>query len=195
MYLNMITQNDNTDEPVLFELKGYNGHVKDVIRGTTKQDINKPKAVNTSVKGGFYVLIEERDRINEIESKYREVWKKHIKEKREKEIAEIKKLSNWKLRVLNEQVKEEEKRIKEKEEMMEAAKTLVSFSKKAHKEEYKRVKKGRPLEIKGPIRRSSRIAQKELEKLEETSCWGCKEKQPNQLAHIGIGGCLGEEEF
>lgn len=194
MYLNMITQNDNRDEPVLFELKGYNGHVKDVIRGTTKQDINKPKAVNTSVKGGFYVLIEERDRINEIESKYKEVWKKHIKEKREKEIAEIKKLSNWKLRVLNEQEKKEEKRIKEKEEMMEAAKTLVSFSKKAHKEYNKTVKKGRTLEIKGPIRRSSRIAQKEFEKLQPT-CWGCIENQPNQLAHIGIGGCLGEEEF
>jgi len=191
MYLNMITQNDNREEPVLFELKGYNGHVKDVIRGTTKQDINKPKAVDSSVKGGFYVIMEERDRINEIESKYMQVWKKDIKGKREKEIAEIRKLSNWKLRVLNEKAKEEEKRIKEKEEMMEAAETLVSFSNKAHKE-YKRVKKGRTKGEPVPVRRSSRIAEKELEKYE---CRGCKENQPNQLAHIGAGGCLGEEEF
>jgi hypothetical protein len=184
----MITQ-DNREEPVLFELKGYNGQVKDVIRGTTKQDINKPKAVNSSIKGGFYVIMEERDRINEIESKYRQVWKKDTKEKREKEIAEIRKVSNWKLRILNEQAKEEEKRIKEKEEMMEAALVSLKTSKKVHNE-YKRVKKGR---TKGePVRRSSRIAQKELEKHQ---CRGCKENQPNQLAHIGPGGCLGEEEF
>ena len=26
-----------------------------------------------------------------------------------------------------------------------------------------------------------------------TECWGCKENQPNQMAHMDPGGCLSEE--
>jgi hypothetical protein len=28
-----------------------------------------------------------------------------------------------------------------------------------------------------------------------SSCWGCREDQPNQLAHMDPGGCLHEEEY
>lgn len=33
----------------------------------------------------------------------------------------------------------------------------------------------------------------DFNRLQETSCVGCLEDQPNQLAHIGKGGCLGDE--
>ena len=29
----------------------------------------------------------------------------------------------------------------------------------------------------------------------ESSCWGCREGQPNQLAHMDPGGCLYQDEL
>jgi hypothetical protein len=28
-----------------------------------------------------------------------------------------------------------------------------------------------------------------------TTCWGCRENQPNQLAHTDVGGCLYQDEY
>lgn len=32
-------------------------------------------------------------------------------------------------------------------------------------------------------------------KIEEVTCWGCMEDQPNQLAHMDPGGCLYDLEW
>lgn len=180
------------EELKLFDIYNYRKELVKTVVGPTKEKFEKTKVVNTNVKYAFYVLMEEREIIRKIENKYRNIWKKDVKENRDKEIGKIKKMTNWKLRVLNEQEKIEK-------DMLEAAETLVEFSKEAKKEAKKKkiVKKGETIEIKGPVRRSNRIAQKELEKrvLLQKKCWGCVENQPNQMAHIGLGGCLGEEEF
>lgn len=180
------------EELKLFDIYNYRKELVKTVVGPTKEKFEKTKVVNTNVKYAFYVLMEEREIIRKIENKYRNIWKKDVKENRDKEIGKIKKMTNWKLRVLNEQEKIEK-------DMLEAAETLVEFSKEAKKKAKKKkiVKKGETIEIKGPVRRSNRIAQKELEKrvLLQKKCWGCVENQPNQMAHIGLGGCLGEEEF
>lgn len=186
---------DEESELKLFDIYNYKRGIKRIVKtvlGPTKEKFEKTKVVNTNVKYAFYVLLEERELIKKIEKKYYNIWGKGMKENRDKEIGKIKKMTNWKLRVLNEQEKIEK-------DMLEAAETLVEFSKEAKKEAKKKkiVKKGETIEIKGPVRRSNRIAQKELEKrvLLQKKCWGCVENQPNQMAHIGLGGCLGEEEF
>ena len=43
-------------------------------------------------------------------------------------------------------------------------------------------------------RRSKRIAGIR-EQANREKCWGCIENQPNQLAHIGSSGCLGDDDY
>lgn len=33
-----------------------------------------------------------------------------------------------------------------------------------------------------------------MEKMKKSTCWGCREDQPNQAAHMDEGGCLYIEE-
>lgn len=172
----------NDDEPVLFDIYNYSGTLVKSIRGTTNERKSKSKVVNTNVKYGFYILCEERTKINKIENKYDKIWKKDIKEKRDKMIEAVRKETNWKLRVLNE-------RAKEREQMLKDAELLLEFSNKAKKEGEKKNKK---IENKEPTRRSSRLAKKYFEK-KMSNCMGCVENQPNQMAHMGPNGCLGEE--
>ena len=173
------------DEPVLFDIYNYSGELVKSIRGTTNENIEKSKVVNTNVKYGFYILCEERNKINKIEKKYRKIWEKGIKELREKKISEVRKETNWKLRVLNEREKEHEKMLKDAELLLEFSKKAL---KEAKKEEKKEEKKNKNISNKEPTRRSSRIAEKRISK-----CMGCIENQPNQMAHMGLNGCLGEE--
>jgi hypothetical protein len=175
----------NDDEPVLFDIYNYSGTLVKSIRGTTNERIAKSKVVNTNVKYGFYILCEERTKINKIENKYDKIWKKDIKEKRDKMIEAVRKETNWKLRVLNE-------RAKEREQMLKDAELLLEFSNKAKKEGEKNNKKNKKIENKEPTRRSSRLAKKYFEK-KMSNCMGCVENQPNQMAHMGPNGCLGEE--
>jgi hypothetical protein len=109
------------DKPVLFDITNYSGELVKSIRGTTNETIEKSKVVNTNVKYGFYILCEERKKINKIENKYLNIWEKGTKELREKKISEVRKETNWKLRVLNERAKEHEKRAKENEKMLKDA--------------------------------------------------------------------------
>ena len=39
---------------------------------------------------------------------------------------------------------------------------------------------------------SEEESEEESEEKEETTCWGCRENQPNQMAHTDVGGCLYE---
>ena len=172
----------NDDEPVLFDIYNYSGTLVKSITGSTNERISKSKVVNTNVKYGFYILCEERNKIKKIENKYERIWKKDIKEKRDKRIEEVRKETNWKLRVLNE-------RAKEREQMLKDAELLLEFTKKAIREGEKKNKK---IENKEPTRRSSRLAEKYFEN-KISKCMGCKENQPNQMGHMGPNGCLGEE--
>ena len=43
-------------------------------------------------------------------------------------------------------------------------------------------------------RRSKRIAGIR-EQANREKCWGCIENQPNQLAHVGPNGCLGDDDY
>lgn len=145
-------------EHILFEIKNYQGKVIKVVKGTTKQDINKPRVVDVNVEGGKYIVSEEQDRISEVKHKYNEVWKKDIKQQREQLLETIKKETNWKLRVLNEQAKEAKNKAKEaknREDIMEAAEALIMLSKQEPKKKSKKVVTNESL--KKP-RRSSRIA-------------------------------------
>lgn len=187
MSVNMNNAKNTPERSVLFSIYDYKGTVVRDVYGPTKEQLNKPKPVNCCITGAFYILQEERSKLKDIEKKYREVWKKDIKEIREKIIKRIKSETNWKLRVLNEQLREKIKQ----EEIMEAAEALIKLSKSAERSTTRKANK--KIEEQ-PLRRSSRIAKIEMEKM-RNSCRGCREDQPNQLAHVGPGGCLGEEEF
>jgi hypothetical protein len=158
MYSAFDSVKSHSQEPILFEIKNYKGEVIEVVKGTTKQDINKPKVVNVNVKGGSYIVSEERELIMKVKNKYNEVWKKDVKQQREQLLETIKKETNWKLRVLNERVKE----AKKKQDIMEAAEGLMLLS----KQELKRKPKNKvavkttnvSLFDKSKPRRSSRIA-------------------------------------
>lgn len=149
---------DHNEYPLLFNLYNDRGDVVNNIYGPTKQDIEKPKVVDVNIPGGALVLNEERNKIREIEDKYSYVWKVDVKEKRINAISKVKKETNWKLRVLNEQyyLKTEERENLEKD--MRAASDLLFFSKSVHKEA---AKKNKQVNIKeSNSRRSARIAEK-----------------------------------
>lgn len=89
---------------------------------------------------------------------------------------------------------EEKKKIKEEREaaelknVLEAAEGLLSLKIPRPYTKKQQRKNKQPVE---PIRKSSRIAEKN-----KGDCTGCYPYfQPNQLAHVGPNGCLGEEEY
>ncbi len=139
-------------EPILFEIKNYQGKLIKIVKGTTKQDINKPKVVDVNIEGGNYILSEERERIREVTNNYRQVWKKDVKQQREELLETIKKETNWKLRVLHEQAKEAKKR----QDIMEAAEALIMLSKQEINKKCKKVVTNESSSLKP--RRSARIA-------------------------------------
>jgi len=175
---------------VLFSIYDYKGTVVRDVYGPTNEKLNKTKPVNCCIAGAFYILQEESRRIGHIKSQYSR--RKGITEISEF-IKKIKKETNWKLRVLNEQLKEKIKESKIIEETMKAAQALIKLSKSAERIATRKANKEKR-EGQQPVRRSSRIAIIEMEK-QKKHCRGCREEQPNQLAHVGPGGCLGEEEF
>ena len=189
MSVNMNNASNTSEKRVLFSIYNYKGEVVRDVYGPTHEQLNKPKPVNCCIKGAFYLLEEERRNIRKTETHYPHVWKKEIKEIREKIVKRIKSETNWKLRVLNEQLREKNKESKDIEKTMEAAQALIKLSMSAERKANN--KKKRELQ---PSRRSSRIAKIENEKIKK-NCRGCIEDQPNQLAHVGRGGCLGEDEL
>ncbi len=47
------------------------------------------------------------------------------------------------------------------------------------------------------LNRQLNVKDEEIKKLKgspKVDCWGCRENQPNQLAHMNVGGCLYQEE-
>jgi len=166
-----------SQEPLLFNIHNARGDIVYSVTGVTKQDLEKPKVVDVNIPGGALVLREERYRISAIHDKYRCVWKSDVKEKREHALAKLKKETNWKLRVLNEQyISNSKKReIREKNmrsgketvqgpvdsNILEGASNLLFFSESVHKEV---LKKNNKIKIKDPLksyplRRSARIAE------------------------------------
>ena len=79
-----------------------------------------------------------------------------------------------------------------KEEVNNAAEALLMLSKNIEKQAKRKANKVKRDAQPHTIRRSSRIASIEMEKIRE-KCWGCREDQPNQMAHVGPGGCIGED--
>lgn len=170
--IDIINYDDYDQEPLIFNIYNSRGDVVHEIRGVTKQDIEKPKTVDINVPGGRLIVNEENSKMREIQNKYRNVWRSDIKDKRLNALAELRKETNWKLRVLNEQyyLKTEEREIREKEmrsgketiqgstdsEMREGANNLLFFSESVKKEAAKKNKK---VKIKESIRRSARIAE------------------------------------
>ena len=147
-----IVNNTSSQEPVLFNLYNAKGDVVYPVCGVTKQDLEKPKVVDVNIPGGALVLNEERDKMRKIQDKYRNVWNSDVKEKRLNALAKLKKETNWKLRVLNEQynAEEREREIREKEmrsgekkvdsKMKEGANNLLFFSESVRKEAAKKNK-------------------------------------------------------
>lgn len=172
-----IVNDTSSQEPLLFNLYNAKGDVVYSVRGVTKQDLEKPKVVDINIPGGALVLNEERDKMRKIQDKYHCVWKSDIKEQRLNALAKLKKETNWKLRVLNEQYirNSKEREIREKDmrsgeetvqgpvdsKMREGASNLLFFSKSVRKEV---LKKNNKIKIKDPLRsyplrRSARIAE------------------------------------
>lgn len=183
MRVNMTAQ---TPALVLFEIYDRHDKVVKTIYGPTNQRLNKPKAVNIKTPGGYHVINEEKRTIKAIEEKWFNC-KLSDKEEKEKIIKNLRNETNWKLRVLNEQERMEE----EKLEKLEVAEALLKLS-RSKETAIKRTRTKRERATLQPTRRSSRISRNEMEKMRER-CMGCSENQPNQLAHVGPGGCLGEE--
>lgn len=167
-----IIDDPSCEEPLLFNLYNARGDVVYRVRGVTKQELEKPKVVDVNIPGAALVLNEERDKIRKIQDNYHCVWKSEVKEKRLNALAKLKKETNWKLRVLNEQynAENEKRKMREKDmrsgeetlkcsvdsKMREGASNLLFFSDSVHKEALKKTKK---VKIKESIRRSARIAE------------------------------------
>ncbi len=99
------------------------------IYGPTREKLLSSRPVNSNVRYGRAVIDEERKKLRNLNS-----WKtrnKYFQSGRMQEFEEEKKKinmeTNWKLRVLNEQEREEKKKI-------EAANTLLEFAEQARKE-------------------------------------------------------------
>ena len=99
------------------------------IYGPTREKLQSSRPVNSNVRYGRSVIDEERNKLRNLDA-----WKtrnKYFQTGRMEEFEEEKKKinmeTNWKLRVLNEQEREEKKKI-------EAANTLLEFAEQARKE-------------------------------------------------------------
>ena len=84
--------------------------------------------------------------------------------------------------------RKEEREATELKNVLEAAEGLLSLKIPRPYTKKQQRKNKQPVE---PIRKSSRIAEKN-----KGNCPGCyPDFQPNQLAHVGPNGCLGEEDY
>ena len=99
------SSNNIEKKPILFEIYKINEFDQPVIiktiYGTTDHDVKKPKVVDENVKYGTYVIEEEQDKIQEIQEKYWNKYEIGTQETKNKEIEKIRKITNWKLRILN----------------------------------------------------------------------------------------------
>ncbi len=139
------------------------GNVCEIISiyGPTREKLQSSRPVNSNVRYGHAVIDEERQKLRNLNS-----WKtrnKYFQSGRMQEFEEEKKKinmeTNWKLRVLNEQEREEKKKI-------EAANTLLEFAEQARKEvaQKKRQSKAKKTiqdkKTEMPVRRSNRLKAK-----------------------------------
>ena len=101
-------------DTVLFTIESFSGD-KIPIFGPTNQNLNCVKPVDSNVKYGNYIVTERNKKLKLLEN-----WKvrnKYFKENRLQDLENEKKqiimLTNWKLRVLNEQHNERLKKEKQ----------------------------------------------------------------------------------
>ena len=131
------------------------------IYGPTREKLQSSRPVNSNVRYGRAVIDEERKKLKTLNA-----WKTRNKyfqsghmQEFEEEKKKINMETNWKLRVLNEQEREEKKKI-------EAANTLLEFAEQARKEvaQKKRQSKAKKTiqdkKTEMPIRRSNRLKAK-----------------------------------
>ena len=94
------------------------------------------------------------------------------------------------------QMQKIDKKKKEKEteleDVLSAAEALIMMYKNLPRPQERRGNRKKKVVIEEPPRRSERISEKEINKI-FSNCPGCKDNQPNQMAHMGTNGCLGDD--
>tara|TARA_B100000900_G_C20372663_1_gene631058 strand:- start:213 stop:686 length:474 start_codon:yes stop_codon:yes gene_type:complete len=93
---------DSDDEPILFSIVDRDNFIIDDILGITKENIDKPRVVDENVLYGDLVIAEEKRIIDKIYNDYKNSFEIGTNEIIRKQIEEIRKQTNWKLRVLKE---------------------------------------------------------------------------------------------
>lgn len=91
-------------KPELFKIEYLNDDGKReniIIKGNTVQDYDKQRPVNENVMYGKFLIKEEKERLTEINNRYKGIYKIGTTEKKIQEITVLKKDINWKFRVLN----------------------------------------------------------------------------------------------
>ena len=90
-----------------------------------------------------------------------------------------------------------ERTMKENELVAAEALLLLKNSKPIVKRSKKRSKLSSKLSSKmnGVVERRSKRIAGIREQADREKCWGCIENQPNQLAHVGPNGCLGDDDY
>ena len=101
------------------------------------------------------------------------------------------------LKIIQMQKLDKEKKAKEMknvefENILLAAEALVMMRGSSERPQERKSKRPKNVLNGEPPRRSKRIAEKEIDNI-VLMCPGCKDNQPNQMAHIGPNGCLGDD--
>ena len=148
------------EREILFTVKTFK--MEDVvIYGPTNEKLENTRPVNSNVKYGCYIMSERREKMKILNSF--SMRNSYIKEGKidelEKQKNDVVKETNWKLRVLNEQEKENQRRL-------EAAETLLRLKtdeeNRIRKEQIQEKAKKTRMENKmkqqeQPLRRSNRV--------------------------------------
>lgn len=124
-------------------------------------------------------------------------FKRRMMDDWEKEKCRIE--SEARLKIINMQKLDKEKQEKKKKQKNEselenvllAAEALIMMKQSIPRPEGRISKRPKNTSTE-PLRRSQRIIEKEIDEISR-NCPGCKDKQPNQLAHMGPNGCLGDD--
>ena len=144
------------EREILFTLKTFK--MEDVvIYGPTNEKLENTRPVNSNVKYGCYVMSERREKMKILNSfSMRNSYNKEGKmDELEKQKNDVIKETNWKLRVLNEQEKENKRRL-------EAAETLLRLKtdeeNRIRKEKAKKTRmENKMKQQEQPLRRSTRM--------------------------------------
>ena len=132
------------------------------IYGPTNEKFESMRPVNSNVRLGSYVWRERNEKLKNLEN--HKVKNKYFQSGRMEEWENEKKNiileANWKLRVLNEQERNEKKKIEEEKNRMEAAEALIKFADETRKEAKRNERRNKKVnKVKEPqvLRRSLRL--------------------------------------